>query len=54
MKLQFPALKPKVSPVETSIYIPAYVYMQACSFQTVIDEDEVIDGEQPITTLKVR
>jgi hypothetical protein len=31
-------LKPKVSPVETSIYIQAYIYMQACSFQTVIDE----------------
>jgi len=34
----FQAVKPKVSPVETSIYIPVYVYMQACSFQTVIDE----------------
>ena len=36
--LMFPALKLKVSPVETSIYIQAYIYMQACSFQTVIDE----------------
>lgn len=38
LKLKFPALKLKVSPVETSIYIQAYIYMQACSFQTVIDE----------------
>jgi len=35
----FRAVKRLVSTLETSIYIPAYVYMQACSFQTVIDED---------------
>lgn len=38
LKLQFPLMETKVSRLETSIYIQAYIYMQACSFQTVIDE----------------